>query len=180
MADCVIEPYEGIAVHGYGEVLFDSSAEFVEQLLGQPSSGMANEGKTLLYYQDTATGNPRGLSVRFDFDDSGRCEAIEFLWPRRFPPRIATERLAGPTLRQAGSVLVGMGYAPWNETGPIPDLAARCRPGPQSDDTLDFHEIGVSLWSERSTETDGVDFGEYLLDTVLVWRCGYLEAAQTE
>lgn len=36
----------------------------------------------------------------------------------------------------------------------------------------------LSLWTEMGTQTDAdLDLGEYLLDTVLVWRPGYWHEA---
>lgn len=121
------------------------------------------------------------LNLRCDFSRlSQECEAIEFIAARDDPPFALGHVINGPTMRQSAQLLVGMGQTPHDREGRIvTDLVAACRPAADevaaSTDTLYFHGIGLALWTDTGTELGGVDTGEFLLDTVLVWGRGYFE-----
>lgn len=143
----------------------------VEQAVGPPGTPFASPelNRERFYYQQ--------LAMRVDFDDSGRCDAVEFLSPAFLPPSLVGRLIAGPTLRAATETLWELGHEPWTDRGPLADASSLGAPG-STEDTVYFHDVGMSLCTEMGTQTDaGLDLGEYRLDTVLVWRPGYWHEA---
>jgi hypothetical protein len=171
---CAIRPYDGIEVVGVGEVDFGMTAQEVEAVLGP--------GRPMRRWHGDAPGWPYELhygddslliSVRFDFDKEGHCAFIEFVSPRTSPPLLEGHPLAGPTLRQAAEVVLGLGYEP--DEGAMEDLAGgRLGQATSGSDSVDFPAIGLTLWTSLSMEGDECgELGEHVLDSVALWRSGY-------
>ena len=164
-------PYEGIEGQGR-TVRFGMTIDDIQTVLGAGRAlRRGNHGdrwpNELLYTNELPL-------CRFIFsEDDRRCEFIEFVNPLRHPPLVDSRRVEGPSLRQAAELLVSLGYEPDEESAEDLHLGRLGVPGSPGD-SIDFAAIGLTLWSDMSTEADEHGhIGEYVLGSVATWSRAY-------
>lgn len=168
-----VRPYEGI--EGQTAIIrFGMTIDDIQILLGVGQAlhrgNQVDPSPNELLYSD----QPPFCRFLFSEEDS-RCEFIEFLDPLRHPPLIDSRPLEGPSLRQAAELLVSLGYEPDEESVEDLQLARLGVPGSPGD-SIDFADVGLTLWSSMSTEAhEHGQLGEYVLDSVAIWSRAYGE-----